>query len=1187
MQIAPELQRPPQSEGALTGLVADLATGQTHDRTVQPVTGLSHTPQEADSLSQKARPLDQRSISAWTELSLYHDSANDRFHAPLEGMNSPKTVLSFSDLKHARESIHPENRVEVKNCPDVSKGKGAFAKCAFSEGEVVGFYTGTVNFRKPMPLTLLSKYLRLAEKKSQDIALPLHAVWYLSPAGDIQFRTGKDTYTAWSQAKLEGKNIEIGIDGEHSDSPFQYLNHSFQPNTILLTNLAPEACSHITDRGKLYMRTSANPVDSLLIPIIAIKPIAEGDELTFRYANRVNFENVGKDIIDNPQKMMRITNDGFPVFIPKQKRKPATGWVKTKTRNKAPRPTEIITAMPSSPQSGSSLTSEPMELMDTSSSRDWLESEDELSEKLLPDSESDSHSEADSDYQSPFPDESNPSEWDESCSDSDSDELSTTSMRIPQKRPSRTKAKQPVKHRTLPSSIHAQRAELTRQLITTPNSPDLLWQYFLHYQSQSDPLINGYIACCNSLNNRCIPHPMEGEWSPASLYRYFLESGKISEQEKYQFMPHEALWERCLFERGIDPEREIMQFCLSRLQHDGSSTELVKLLNLHGLHQPDGELWNPDSCHQLMKQNPLTTAQLEYGIQGQPPITAARILWRHARTGNKDAYHMAICRLWALNKTFGKTASMLNAYQGHSKGNYPTPHWNEEKLLQYVLTHDLLDLTKEEHRQRIPLPLAIKILDPSQKELYPKPVQLSSEEQASLSGEQLRQRLLQTYLTTSDPEQREKKLAQNLIHCFKAERAARIDTVIERQYTPLINFLNQSELLKETIPEWTPAIMYGFLKNHGVMTEEDEFTMMDFPIVAERFHKTGDYQALAKHCFVWLSNHKSNIGNLAKHLRKAGLVTQAGTQPTPAFVKKQLKEQGFTIPVPPYETKEEKSSRLIAIAAEGDSDDMKNLIEHYLLEDHVKLSGIASRLKLLLTKQLDTGENLETKLAHLEYDVWTFNGLQSFMQHHGITTKASKASATAKDPRSDEAFLDQFINARPDCKCSSVMTQIFGKNKPKDEFHETLGKILCEKRVPPALSPAHIRVEYDKATPKRQLELKYELILQTLQEQAASGSQQLPESLQTLLYLHQKDERDARNTCQRIKGYGIKIPEDFGHIPIRSHGTAHSSRERPKGNTQGLPGTNHWMDGNVAKIFQFITDHPFQEQEQEQATTSI
>ena len=654
-------------------------------------------------------------------------------------------------------------------------------------------------------------------------------------------------------------------------------------------------------------------------------------------------------------------------------------------------------------------------------------------------------------------------------------------------------------------------------------------------------------------------------------------------------MPHEALWERCLFERGIDPDHEIMQFCLSRLLHDGPSTELVRLLNLHGLHQPSGEKWSLRSCHRLVEDNPLTTEQLEYGIQGQPPITAARILWRYARMGNTAAYHMAICRLWKLDKTMAKTAYMLNAYQGHSKGHYPIQAWDEETLLQYVLTHNLLDLTKEEHRKRIPLALAIKALNPSQKELFPKPVPLTPEVSASLTDKQRRQHLLQTYLTTPNPAQREQELAQNLMHCFLKERERRVDTVVGKQYAPLVYFLNQSELLKDTIPEWTPALMYDFLHSNGIMTKEDEFTMMDFPIMAEHFNKSRDYTTLAERCFAWLTNNKSNIGNLAKHLRKAGLTLQDGTQPTLAFVRKLLKEHGLTIPVPTTETQSEKSSRLIAIAAEGNSDDMKILIEHYLNESSSPIRELASRLKRLLLKQLDTEETLQTKLGHLGHDIWTAGGLRSFMQQHGIVTKAEQASATAKDPLADDEFLTHLLTARSNCQCLKVMNDRFGKNKPKDEFHQTLGEMLYERRIPPALSPAQIRAEYDSANDKKKLELKYELVLQILQEQAAletRGAQEISVPLKTLIYLHKTDGRAPRVACPRIKGYGIKIPEGFDHIPIFSNTRGHSSRKRPEGNEQGLPGTVNWMDGNIAKIFQFLDDNPFPDQEPDPSPTT-
>ena len=212
-------------------------TGQLIDKRVQSSTGSSYISQQPAPPTQKPPPLDQRNISVWTQLPIQHDSTSNRFYAPVEILTSSKTVLSFSDLTHACEQIKPEMRVEPRDRS--LAGTGAFAKQAFKQGEIVGFYTGTINYRKPMPLTLLTKYLRLANKKTQDIALPLHAIWYLSESGEIVFRTDKDTYTAWSQGKFEGKNTEVGIDGQHPGSPFQYLNHSFQPNTVLITTVAP------------------------------------------------------------------------------------------------------------------------------------------------------------------------------------------------------------------------------------------------------------------------------------------------------------------------------------------------------------------------------------------------------------------------------------------------------------------------------------------------------------------------------------------------------------------------------------------------------------------------------------------------------------------------------------------------------------------------------------------------------------------------------------------------------------------------------------------------------------------------------------------------------------------------------------------------------------------------------------
>lgn len=576
MQVGPNSSPPiQQEEENLPVPVSGMFSG----RDVQPGTGASYTSHGQAPSSPGNPPLDQRVSRPWRLLPVAQFD-KDIFQASEAILNTPRVTLSFTDLQTANQQIDPASRVMVGE--SAIAGQGVFASRPFRSGEVIGFYTGSVALRKAMPETLIRKHLSQTGKKLTDIALPLQAVWHINQSGEIEYSSQPDTYIAWSQVKIFRKGIEIGFDGEGSGTPLRYLNHSYQPNTVLIPTLTPESCRHITDQGRLYVDSSANLHDCLLIPVIATRSIEPGDELTFLYSNKVNFENVGKDIVSNPEEMMQLDREGFPRFILKKRHRPVTGWGKPPTRQSRPDRFSATTSDPDKEFLTPALyLPENTEEPDTSSTGDNAPEPMDISE-AFPDN-------PDTDWEEfiPEPDDADDPlfrSFDSSDSDEPGSEIEDDrpcSSQTSRKRSGRTKASGAVKRRKTCKGFYKKSRELLNRLSTAEQSeyPNLIWQLFTLYRTLSGLLQNHYTACCHCLNRHHIIHNLEGEWTPALLYQFLLDHGKISERDKYLLMPYSVLWERCLFEPDVNPDSEIEVFCTNRLQISGSLGSIISSLN--------------------------------------------------------------------------------------------------------------------------------------------------------------------------------------------------------------------------------------------------------------------------------------------------------------------------------------------------------------------------------------------------------------------------------------------------------------------------------------------------------------------------------------------------------------------------------------------------------------------------------
>ena len=225
-------------------------------------------------------------------------------------------AIDFTSLKACSERLKTNDRVTEGESKIDGAGTGAIALKSFSENEIVGFYEGELTHRKRLPDTLGSDYETHFNIPHDSLASSLYVVWSGS-AGEAKFKTAADTYIAWTGVKVDGKNIELGIDGREKINNLSYINHSNKCNCRLIP-VTPAEHGRVTNSKIMYLNADALEPENLMLVLVADKPINEGEELTFRYAPTVSFDSVGCDIIQYPEHCTHFVDGDLRFLKPAQ-----------------------------------------------------------------------------------------------------------------------------------------------------------------------------------------------------------------------------------------------------------------------------------------------------------------------------------------------------------------------------------------------------------------------------------------------------------------------------------------------------------------------------------------------------------------------------------------------------------------------------------------------------------------------------------------------------------------------------------------------------------------------------------------------------------------------------------------------------------------------------------------------------
>lgn len=527
--------------------------------------------------------------------------------------------------------------------------------------------------------------------------------------------------------------------------------------------------------------------------------------------------------------------------------------------------------------------------------------------------------------------------------------------------------------------------------------------------------------------------------------------------------------------------------------------------------------------------------------------------------------------------SFAEASNTLN--WGVKRGKGPIAlgtEWNEQKLLRYMLDHELLDLCNSSHREMISMKLAISVLKEPEKKHFPVLESISDDEASALSVEQLRERLLWDYLT-DDQEQKEKNLAENLMRCFKKER--RTQAPLGKTYHPLVNFLNHNGIQIKALSTWTDKDIYNFMEFHKLITPDKKFDMMDFVIAKARYKEKKDKAELAEFFNYWLTTHNSNPGMLAHRLYSTGFsFEEDGSMPTSHSILTLLNSHNFSLDkqgaaAPKASVaKASEATSLSYLAVQGGTKEMSDLVRYYLIERKNKFSIAANQIKVTLEKYLQKGKTLESQFQEqFGHNVWEPGGLVSFSVAQKVIAIEDLPPVTAAQylPFTD---LTRYLNhALEEKNAFKFITNWTRREKDKAEFYKRLGEELHAKRIIFPRSPEQIKALYVNASKLVKEELQGELILQTLKEQANPDASGISESLKALFCLFKAENCSVNTTHGRLSKYSILIPEEADSIPTTGRPKAPGQPVRKEGDTRGQAGTSRWLKTNVEKMLN-LTD---------------
>ena len=676
-------------------------------------------------------------------------------------------VIDFASLKSAKATI--DTNKQVVSSPSKIAGTGAHATRAFKQNEIIGFYEGTLVKRKKLPDLWEPDYQQHFRATDDRLVWPMYCVWSDVDGGELKFHTDADIYTAWSRVKLGYRGEEIGIDASEGGNHLRSLNHSQQPNAILLPVLNPATIRRVAKNGTQTVNPESFTAEDIMIVTIALKPIEKGEEITFFYGRNPDFSKVGLDIIASPRQCMHLKNNKL-CFLPPE------FWGENAFEQ----------------NSGQSLPDQPIPV-DSGSLSD---TDTEI--KTESDIETETETETESDYEP----ESDYSEMEEGPQASASIPSSTTSLKeftqkgrkrkaappeskIPTKRKAPKKAKAAPTH-SISYRYYLQLIEPT--LLEKAREDDEALLQVINILWNSRPTRKAQREIALFLNQFNIPTPENDWWDSESVWFYLYDQNFFEGDEEYPYMPFSVLKDCDEHEQNRDTLKKFIQAWVE-------SGSLIPALSLSlkgfGI-QPPAEYrefgWTSDVISELCPEISVekTIAAVLAKVEDMGGAKAiphesrilSPLLW--LARGRGAVEERALLPFIAINAERSET-KIANIASHLNHANIPKPgsgktDWTATDILSYLIDKKVVDFTKAEDLLPYPAETVMELNIPEEYKAHYMAKKLASDSDVhSVSYS-----LVKNYLIDGKKSKRYKLIELLNTHCPKIQFNSSLESVVKK-----------------------------------------------------------------------------------------------------------------------------------------------------------------------------------------------------------------------------------------------------------------------------------------------------------------------------------------------------------------------------------------------------------------------